>query len=272
MPTSTVSRLVKYAAAAAEPVRGVGSGLVVLLYHRVGAQSTSAVDLPLGLFTDQMEELAASGGVVSLDEAVELLSSSATPEGPPRVAITFDDGTGDFAEMAVPVLERFKLPATLYLATEPVEAGRPFASDATTLSWKALADAVGTGVVSIGSHTHAHVLLDRLDPQLVADDLDRSIGLIQDRLGVTPRHFAYPKALLGSPEAEAAVRRRFSSAAIAGTRPNRYGRTDPYRLYRSPIQTGDGMRWFRRKAEGGMALEDDLRRLVNRRRYAGAEH
>ncbi len=270
MSATSIARLVKLAAAAADPVRGTGSGLVVLLYHRVGGRSTSIVDLPLELFSDQMEELAASGGVVSLDDALALLASSATPPGPPRVAITFDDGTGDFADAAVPVLERLGLPATLYLATDPIEAGRPFAPDATPLSWGALADAVATGVVDVGSHTHSHALLDRLDPAHVAHELDRSIGLIEDRLGATPRHFAYPKALPGSPAADTAVRARFASAAIAGTRPNRYGRSDPYRLYRSPIQTSDGMRWFRRKAEGGMALEDDLRRLVNRRRYAGA--
>ncbi len=266
---ATASRLVKYAAAAADPVRGTGGGLMVLLYHRVGATSSSAVDLPLGLFVDQMEELAAAGSVVSLDEAVTLLASSAAPPGPPRVAITFDDGTGDFAELAVPVLERLGLAVTLYLATEPVESGRPFCPGATPLSWKALSDATAGGLVTVGSHTHSHVLLDRADPVEVATELDRSIGLIEDRLGATPRHFAYPKALLGSPAAQEAVRARFASAAIAGTRANRYG-SDPYRLARSPIQVSDGMRWFRRKAQGGMALEDDLRRLINRRRYAGA--
>jgi len=43
-----------------------------------------------------------------------------------------------------------------------------------------------------------------------------------------------------------------------------------YRLGRSPVQVADGMGWFRRKARGGMALEDDVRRVANRRRYAGA--
>ena len=270
MPTTTLARLMKLAAAAADPVRGVGSGLVVLAYHRVGGGSTSAVDLPLGLFTEQMEELAAGGGVVTLDEALGLLAAPTAPPGPPRVAITFDDGTGDFADAAVPVLHRLGLPATLYLATDPVESGRPFGPGAPTLSWSALGDALASGVVSVGSHTHAHVLLDRLDPLAVAEDLDRSIALIEDHLGVTPRHFAYPKALPGSPAASAAVRDRFASAALGGTRPNRYGGTDPYHLHRSPIQRADGMRWFRRKAGGGMALEDDLRRLANRRRYAGA--
>ena len=132
------------------------------------------------------------------------------------------------------------------------------------------ADAVATGLVDIGSHTHSHALLDRLDPQHIASELDTSIGLIGDRLGVSARHFAYPKAVEGSPAAKTAVRERFASAAVAGTRPNPYGRTDPYRVARSPIQHADGMRWFERKVSGGMRFEDDVRRVLNRVRYAGA--
>jgi hypothetical protein len=30
------------------------------------------------------------------------------------------------------------------------------------------------------------------------------------------------------------------------------------------------MRWFQAKVDGGMGLEDDVRRVLNRRRYAGA--
>ena len=90
---------------------------------------------------------------------------------------------------------------------------------------------------------------------------------MQEHLGTRPRHFAYPKAVLGSPAAETLVRARFSSAALAGTRANPIG-TDPYRLARSPVQRGDGMRWFRHKAAGGLGFEDTVRRALNRRRYA----
>ncbi len=65
------------------------------------------------------------------------------------------------------------------------------------------------------------------------------------------------------------MREHFVSAALAGTRPNRYGDTDPHRLARSPIQEGDQMRWFRAKVAGGMGFEDDVRRTVNRWRYSG---
>jgi hypothetical protein len=75
---------------------------------------------------------------------------------------------------------------------------------------------------------------------------------------------------MGSPAADTAVRARFDSAAVAGTRVNVAGTTDLYRLARSPVQLSDGMRWFAHKAAGGMALEDTLRRILNRRRYAVA--
>ena len=137
-------------------------------------------------------------------------------------------------------------------------------------------DACSTGLVDVGSHTHRHALLDRVTPAVAADELDRSAGLIGDRLGRPALDFAYPKALGGTPEAAQLVRDRFRSAALAGTRVNPYRTkrsprgTDPQRLARSPIQVSDGMQFFERKLAGGMALEDSLRRAINRARYAKA--
>ena len=273
-----MQRVVKRAAAAVDVVRRPPRGVVVLLYHRVGRRSELEVDLPTGLFAEQLECLAASGRVATLDTCLDALTrpglpdptSDADDDRDDLIAITFDDGTADFVEVALPLLERHRLPVTLYLATGFVEERRPFPGDATPLSWAALRDAGSTGLLTVGSHTHSHALLDRLPPAEVASELDRSRALIETHLGHAPAHFAYPKAVRGSGDAEAAVRARFRSAALAGTRPNPYGGTDPYRLARSPIQLGDGMTWFRRKLDGGMGLEDSLRSLANRRRYAGA--
>lgn len=266
---SVLSGWAKVAAGAVDRVSPPGDGVVVLIYHRVGGHTGVAVDQPADLFEEQMAWLAASGRVVSLDEAVESLLAATAPERG-SIVVTFDDGTADFATNAVPVLERHGLPATLYVATDFIERQIDFPDNGRPLTWSALRDCTASRLVTVGSHTHTHALLDRMPEAQAADELDRSVALIGDRLGLGVDHFAYPKALPGSPAADRLVRARFKSAAVARTRPNLFGRADPYALCRSPIQVSDGMKWFERKAAGGMWVEDSLRRLVNRRRYAGA--
>jgi peptidoglycan/xylan/chitin deacetylase (PgdA/CDA1 family) len=263
-------QLVKWAAGLADIVHPAGDGLVILIYHRVGRRTTVSVDLPGDLFDAQLAHLARHYQVLTLDDAAEHLAAGSPPRGKPAVVVTFDDGTGDFVDEAVPRLVTHGVPATLYLATAFVENQLEFADDGRPASWAGLADAVSTGLVTIGSHSHSHALFDRADSTTAASELDRSVELIGERLGVAATHFAYPKALLGSPAAEAEVRARFRTAAVAGTRPNPWRDTDTHRLYRSPVQIIDGMRWFARKAAGGMRFEDILRDRVNRRRYAGS--
>ncbi|MEM7141891.1 MAG: polysaccharide deacetylase family protein [Actinomycetota bacterium] len=259
--------IVKATASAVDLVRRPAAGLVVLIYHRVGGRTPVTVDLPTPVFDEQMARLADEGCVISLDHAIGAYARGDDLDG--RVVVTFDDGTADFVDEALPVLADHDIAATLYVATAFIDEGRMFPDDGAPATWAGLAECVDTGLVTIGSHTHEHVLLDRLAPDAVGADLDRSIELIEDELGVTPTHFAYPKALRPTPAAEREVRCRFRSAAVAGTRANPAG-GDPHRLARTPVQTTDGRRWFDRKLAGGMAFEDDLRRLVNRRRYARA--
>jgi peptidoglycan/xylan/chitin deacetylase (PgdA/CDA1 family) len=263
------AQAVKVAAVGVDVVRRPPAGVVILLYHRVGATTPSAVDQPVELFDEQMAEIAARA--LTLDAALAELNGPATADRRgSRVVVSFDDGTADFVERALPVLVRHRVPAVLYVATEFVDRQRPFPHDAAPLSWNALSDALTTGLVTVGSHTHTHTMLDRVDAATAADELDRSIDLIGEHLGVPAAHFAYPKAQPPNDAAEAEVRKRFESAALAGTTSNPAGATDPYRLARSPIQVADGMRWFRHKAAGGMAVEDTLRRAANRSRYSHA--
>ena len=261
---------IKVIAAATDRVLRPPAGVTVLIYHRVGRRASVEMDLDAATFDDQMAELAASGRVVDLDTALAILDGSAPRPALDPVVITFDDGTADFAEVAVPILERHRVPALMYLATGFLDDGRAFPYDGAPMSWAAARDALTSGVVAYGSHTHTHALLDRIPAAAATDELDRSIDRIATETGTAPRHFAYPKAVPPSAAVDALVRSRFASAALAGTRRNPYGATDPLALARSPIQAGDGMGWFRRKVDGGLGLEDRLRGAANRIRYRGA--
>jgi peptidoglycan/xylan/chitin deacetylase (PgdA/CDA1 family) len=265
---TAAGRLVKEAAALGDRVRPPGRGVVLLIYHRIGAGSGSEIDLPAERFDEQMAWLTERQAAIPIDAALDALEHEPPPASDVEaVVVTFDDGTADLVDVALPILVRHRVPAVFYVSTDFVEGARPFPGEAPPLSWSGAAEAVSTGLVTIGSHTHTHALLDRVGPDVAADELDRSCGLIADRLGVPAEHFAYPKALLGPPAAEALVRQRFRSAALGGNRPNPYGRTDPHRLARSAIQRSDGMRFFERKAAGGMALEERARVTLNRIRY-----
>ena len=263
---------VKFIAATVDRARSPRAGAVILIYHRVGRRTTLEVDLPTSLFDEQMAALAELGQVTTLDDALEWMCPSEEDSRPTTkapIVVTFDDGTDDLVDIAMPILERHGIPATLYVATEFIDRNISFPAEGRPLSWAALAEMVSTGLVTVGAHTHTHALLDRLAPDAAANEIETSSRLVAEHVGYLPRHFAYPKAVAPSSTIDQMIRASYRSAALAGTRPNLRGRTDAHLLARSPIQVGDGMRWFERKVAGGMAFEDDLRRVANRWRYAG---
>jgi hypothetical protein len=154
--------------------------------------------------------------------------------------------------------ERFGLP---FRSTRFVDEQRPFPDAGRPVSWAGLREMAASGLVTIGSHTHSHLLLDRVTPAAAADDLDRSIDLIGTELGADARHFAYPKALAASGEVASVVGRRFRSAAVAGNRVNPPGSANLQRLGRHPVQRPDrtDMDRFRARIGGGARLEGWVR-------------
>lgn len=265
-------RALKTAAAWGDRVRAPEPGVVVLIYHRVGGGAATEIDLDPGVFDEQMAWLSETGRALGLDAAVQRLAAGARGEAdePNPVVVTFDDGTTDLVDVALPILERHKVPATVYVATRHIDEQLPWPADGKPMTWAGAKEMADTGLVTIGSHTHGHLLLDRLSPDEAAAELDRSRELIGEKLGVPADHFAYPKAVAPPAPVEAVVRQRFVSAALGGNRPNPYTGTDLHRLARTAIQVSDGMEFFHLKAEGGMAFEDTFRRAANRIRYRNA--
>lgn len=228
--------------------------LVILLYHRVGA-GEGEISLSPQAFARQLAHLAEHERVLSLDAALRGDSGGG-------VVVSFDDGYCDFAEHAVPLLDRYRIPAVLYLTTGLVagEAGR---GGSEALTWAQLRDAVASGLVTVGAHTHAHADLSRASEHDAERELRRSKELIEDRLGVPCHHFAYPWAI-GSPQADSAVRRLFESAAWDAWRTNRRDRTDRYRLGRTPVLRSDGGLFFRAKLNGLLDAEGLVYRAFGR--------
>jgi peptidoglycan/xylan/chitin deacetylase (PgdA/CDA1 family) len=101
------------------------SGAIILMYHSVAADDAAPfVDprnrLSPAMFERQMAFLSAHRRVVPLSQLVDEIASGGTPPAG-TVCITFDDGYLDNLTVAAPILEKHRLPATLFLATGYVE-------------------------------------------------------------------------------------------------------------------------------------------------------
>ena len=230
--------------------------VVILLYHRLGGDERE-VHLPPAEFERQLAELVEREHVLSPDDA--LMGTSAG-----GVLVTFDDGYRDFHEHALPLLEKYRVPAVLYLATGLVADDRAGARPAADrLAWSHVQEALDTGLVTLGAHTHGHVDLSRASERLAEDEIRQSKELIEERLGIACRHFAYPFAV-SSPAAERIVRDLFDSAARHAWRTNRSDRIDRYGWGRTPVLRSDGQMFFRAKVRGRLDGEALVYRALKR--------
>ncbi len=79
-------------------------------------------ELPPGIFEAQMRYVRRRYRVLSLDELCEEIEKPSRKED--AVAITFDDGYRDLHTHALPVLRKYQIPATIFLAVASIETGQ----------------------------------------------------------------------------------------------------------------------------------------------------
>lgn len=100
----------------------------VLTYHGVlPADESEPILLKgsvrVGRFERQMEWLARHARVLPMSEALPTLLAR-TPRSYRDTVVTFDDGLANNAEIALPILERFEVPATIFVATDHLDPDR----------------------------------------------------------------------------------------------------------------------------------------------------
>jgi peptidoglycan/xylan/chitin deacetylase (PgdA/CDA1 family) len=100
--------------------------LTILIYHRVLPlpDPLRRGEVDAVLFERQMRFLARHFAVLPLRDAAQRLRSGNLPYR--ACCITFDDGYADNLTIALPILEKFRLPATVFVATGYLDGGRMF--------------------------------------------------------------------------------------------------------------------------------------------------
>ncbi len=106
------------------PNRVLERRFTILIYHRVLAEKDSLLNAEpdAETFNWQMELLAQYFRPVPLFQALQELAEGEVYPG--TVCVTFDDGYADNFEVALPILKRWNVPATFFIATNYLEPGR----------------------------------------------------------------------------------------------------------------------------------------------------
>jgi peptidoglycan/xylan/chitin deacetylase (PgdA/CDA1 family) len=136
------------------------------------------------LFDEHLAAIRDSGRVpLTIPEMAAALAGEAPLPTRP-VAVTFDDGTGDFHDTVLSRLQSAGLPATLYVTTAHL--GR-----AGMLTWRDVAEAAEVGV-EVGAHSRTHPHLDAVPRQRAQREIVGSRADVEQHLGRACRSFAYP--------------------------------------------------------------------------------
>lgn len=182
---------------------------VVLYYHAVPADQRS-------LFSRQMDVL--------LELATPLPSGPAPllERGRRYVMVTFDDGFLSVKENALPELRHRQIPSTIFvpsgcLGQNPawLRHARSETAAERVMTAEELRELTREPLVTIGSHTVAHVHLGEVSAERAQRELFESKAQLEAALGRPVEHFSYPfggrNSRLDAAAAQAGYRRLFSS-------------------------------------------------------------
>ncbi len=154
----------------------------VLMYHAVSDKPWGLVTLFVSpaSFEEQLKYLTENGF-----DPIWFSDLSHVEDYDKPVILTFDDGYDNNFTVALPLLQKYGVKATIFVITDYIGQKRYMTAEQ-------VAEAAASGLVSIQSHTATHPDLRSLSEEQLAGEFDRSRLEIARITGRIPTVLAYP--------------------------------------------------------------------------------
>jgi peptidoglycan/xylan/chitin deacetylase (PgdA/CDA1 family) len=211
----------------------------VLVYHSISSPiepMEADADISPQRFERQLRWLSRWRRVVTLEETL------CAPARRNLVAITFDDGYRDNLTVALPLLEKFQLPMTLFVA-----AG--FVGREGYLSSEELREISKHPLVTIGAHGLWHRHFNRLSPEDARFELNESRRLLNETTGKEVDLLAWPYG-----ECNEELERLSGECGYRASWSVWKGNNSRHSLWRVPLGRRDDLARFVIKSSGFYAL------------------
>lgn len=217
---------------------------LVLCYHAAGPRWPAPMSIHPDRFERQLRSL--------LDRGYRGERFTDAVQGGPHagrvVAVTFDDAYRSIFDYARPVLDRLRIPATVFVPTAFADRGRPMswpgishwaagphADELKPMSWAELRE-LAAGGWEIGSHTRTHPRLPELDDRHLRGELEGSRADCEERVGARCTSIAYP---YGDANRRVAAAAKAAGYAAGGVMSRRLTLHDPWLWPRVGIYRDD---------------------------------
>ena len=158
-------------------------GLISIMYHRFDENKYPSTNIQLDVFKKQLEIIEKEG--IKFIHPRDFKESLTKKKNQRKILFTVDDGLLSFYENAWPILKEKKIPLILFVNTREV-------GSFNYMNWEQIRELSNDENVEIGNHSHSHEYLVDESPELIKEDILRSIQIFKNKLGKNSVFFSYP--------------------------------------------------------------------------------
>jgi len=151
----------------------------ILMYHSVENGVLSGMNVSPKKFESQLKYLKKNNW-----NCVKISDLKGENVKNKTVAITFDDGFENNFSQAFFLLQKYQIPATIYISTD--------IQNIQKLSDENIKIMLESGLIEIGAHTKNHVNLTKIDDQLKFEEITYVKEYIKSKFNTKCESFAYP--------------------------------------------------------------------------------
>ena len=153
------------------------------MYHRFNESKYPSTNIQLDVFKQQLKIIEKEG--IEFIHPKNFEKSLIENKNKRKILLTIDDGLSSFFDHAWPILKEKNIPFILFVNTREVGAYN-------YMTWTEILELHKNENVEIGNHSHSHEYLVDEEPDVIKNDILKSISIFKEKLGNNSKFFSYP--------------------------------------------------------------------------------
>ncbi len=158
-------------------------GIISLMYHRFEENKYPSTNIKVKDFKEHLNIIKKNN--IDFINPKNFENELKNNKKKRKILLTVDDGFSSFYINAWPILKKEKIPFILFISTREVGASN-------YMTWDQIKEIRKENFVEIGNHSHTHEYLVDESTELIKQDIEKSMIIFKEKLGVNSKFFSYP--------------------------------------------------------------------------------